>query len=113
MGHHLTQGTADSNQLWVEVTAGDDAGPFASSGELDEDRRVDPFAHFINSYVLDRMESASTAEMPRISMLRSTTTRYHRVQPMSFITDWYPRDGKWECLGESQGSLSKVRPDLR
>ena len=54
MGHHLTQGTADSNQLWVEVTAGDDAGPFASSGELDEDRRVDPFAHFINSYVLDR-----------------------------------------------------------
>ena len=54
MGHHLTQGTADSNQLWVEVTAGDDAGPFASSGELDENRRVDPFAHFINSYVLDR-----------------------------------------------------------
>jgi hypothetical protein len=54
LGHHLTQGTADSNQLWVEVEAGDDRGSFGRSGGLDEDGRVDPYAHFVNAYVLDR-----------------------------------------------------------
>ena len=52
LGHHLTQGTADSNQLWVEVEAGDARGTFGLSGGMDRGR-VDPYAHFINSYVLD------------------------------------------------------------
>ena len=54
LGHHLTQGTADSNQLWVEVVAGDERGPFGHSGGISKQGRVDPYSHFVNSYVLDR-----------------------------------------------------------
>ncbi len=54
MGHLFTQGTADSNQVWVDVvvTSGDES--VGRSGGLGEHNRVDPWSHFINAYVLDR-----------------------------------------------------------
>ncbi len=54
VGHHFTQGTADSNEVWVQVTvkAGDTV--IGQSGALAPDGRVDPWAHFINVYMLDR-----------------------------------------------------------
>ena len=55
MGHHLTQGTADSNQLWLDVAVRDDSGRLVGrSGGLGEGNRVDPWSHFINVYMLDR-----------------------------------------------------------
>lgn len=62
MGHHFTQGTADSNQIWldVRVMAAVADGPAGEprivgrSGGLDERYRVDPWSHFVNSYVLDK-----------------------------------------------------------
>jgi tetratricopeptide (TPR) repeat protein len=53
VGHPLTQGTADSNELWVEVTASSAGQVVGKSGGL-EDGNVDPRAHFINVYMLDR-----------------------------------------------------------
>ncbi len=54
MGHVFTQGTADSNQVWLDlrVTSGDRV--IGRSGGLDARNRVDPWAHFLNAYVLDR-----------------------------------------------------------
>lgn len=55
LGHHLTQGTADSNQLWLDVAVRDDTGRLLGrSGGLGEGNRVDPWSHFINVYMLDR-----------------------------------------------------------
>ena len=55
LGHHFTQGTADSNQVWLEVTAtGPNGEDWGNSGTMDENGFVDPWSHFINSYVLDR-----------------------------------------------------------
>ncbi len=54
LGHLLTQGTSDSNQLWVEMLATSGGRVIGRSGAMDEDRIVDPWSHFINSYVLDR-----------------------------------------------------------
>ncbi len=55
LGHHLTQGTADSNQLWLDVEVRDERGnPVGRSGGLGEGNRVDPWSHFINVYMLDR-----------------------------------------------------------
>jgi tetratricopeptide (TPR) repeat protein len=53
MGHAFTEGTADSNQVWIEliVRAGDRI--IAHSGAMDETGRVDPWAYFLNAYVLD------------------------------------------------------------
>ncbi len=55
LGHTFTQGTADSNQVWVEVTLSADGEVIGASGKLDpESGEVDPWAHFVNAYVLDK-----------------------------------------------------------
>ncbi len=54
VGHELTQGTADSNELWLEVTVTSGERVIARSGGLDEQGQVDPWAYFLNAYVLDR-----------------------------------------------------------
>ncbi|MCE2559272.1 MAG: tetratricopeptide repeat protein [Acidobacteria bacterium] len=55
LGHHLTQGTVDSNQLWLDVAVRDDSGRLVGrSGGMGEGNRVDPWSHFINVYMLDR-----------------------------------------------------------
>ncbi len=55
LGHHLTQGTADSNQLWLDVEVRDEGGRLVGrSGGLGEGNRVDPWSHFVNVYMLDR-----------------------------------------------------------
>ncbi len=54
LGHPLTQGTVDSNELWVEVTLTSGGKVIGKSGGLDADREVDPYSHFINVFMLDR-----------------------------------------------------------
>jgi len=59
MGHLFTQGTVDSNEVWVDMrvtTPGPDGGErvIGRSGGLNAENRVDPWSHFINAYVLDR-----------------------------------------------------------
>ncbi|MCP4247063.1 MAG: tetratricopeptide repeat protein, partial [bacterium] len=55
MGHFFTQGTADSNEVWLDVivTCGDRV--IGRSGGRDPDTgAVDPWSHFVNAYVIDR-----------------------------------------------------------
>jgi tetratricopeptide (TPR) repeat protein len=57
MGHHFTQGTADSNEVWVDVTVRAGDRVLGRSGGLSDDatgRAVDPWSHFLNVYMLDR-----------------------------------------------------------
>ncbi|MCA1799472.1 MAG: tetratricopeptide repeat protein [Xanthomonadaceae bacterium] len=55
MGHEFTQGTADSNEVWVEVEVAHDGRVIGRSGGIEPDtHRVDPWSHFINVYMLDR-----------------------------------------------------------
>lgn len=54
IGHPLTQGTADSNELWVDATVTDGDRVVGRSGGLGAHREVDPWAHFLNVYMLDR-----------------------------------------------------------
>jgi len=65
MGHHFTQGTVDSNEIWMDVTViegaeydedGERIGGtiVGRSGGMDEKKAVDPWAHFINVFMLDR-----------------------------------------------------------
>ena len=85
VGHPLTQGTVDSNELWVEMTASDQfppspgtpgerrgGGPLLNpppgcrgreikadiigrSGGMGAFNAVDPWSHFVNVYMLDRL----------------------------------------------------------
>lgn len=55
LGHIFTQGTADSNEIWVDVSAQTEGRLVGRSGGLDStDGAVDPWSHFVNAYVIDR-----------------------------------------------------------
>ncbi len=55
MGHLFTQGTADSNQVWLDITVRSGDRIIGRSGGMHaDDGRVDPWSHFVNAYVIDR-----------------------------------------------------------
>jgi tetratricopeptide (TPR) repeat protein len=54
IGHPFSQGTVDSNEIWVELIARAGDRVIGRSGGIGADGTVDPFAHFINVYMLDR-----------------------------------------------------------
>lgn len=54
VGHHLTQGTADSNELWLDVSVRAGDRLIGRSGGTGPDGAVDPWSFFLNAYVLTR-----------------------------------------------------------
>lgn len=54
MGHHLTQGTTDSNQLWMDVEVTLNGEVIGRSGGMNEAGEVDKWSHFIHNFILDR-----------------------------------------------------------
>jgi Tfp pilus assembly protein PilF len=54
LGHAFTQGTADSNEVWLEIDAHAGDRSLGRSGAVGADGSVDPWAHFVNATVLDR-----------------------------------------------------------
>jgi tetratricopeptide (TPR) repeat protein len=54
LGHPFSQGTVDSNEIWVELIAKVGDRVVGRSGGIGADGTVDPFAHFINVYMLDK-----------------------------------------------------------
>ncbi len=54
VGHIFTQGTADSNEVWVDAKVTGGGKVIGRSGGLGDYNEVDPWAHFVNVYMLDR-----------------------------------------------------------
>jgi tetratricopeptide (TPR) repeat protein len=54
LGHFFSQGTVDSNEIWVELVAKSGGRVIGRSGGIAPDGEVDPYSHFINVYMLDR-----------------------------------------------------------
>lgn len=54
LGHHFTQGTMDSNEVWVDAKVSSGGKVLGHSGGLGPCNQVDPRANFINVYMLDR-----------------------------------------------------------
>lgn len=54
VGHHFTQGTIDSNEIWLDVTAKSGDRVIGLSGKMDELNEVDKWSHFVNAFVIDR-----------------------------------------------------------
>ncbi len=54
MGHLFTQGTADSNEVWLDVTVTSGERVIGRSGGKGQDGEVDPWSHFVNAFVIDR-----------------------------------------------------------
>lgn len=54
LGHPFSQGTVDSNEIWVDAKVTSGQRVLGRSGGLGSQGEVDPWAHFINVYMLDR-----------------------------------------------------------
>ncbi|MBI2948920.1 MAG: tetratricopeptide repeat protein [Verrucomicrobia bacterium] len=54
VGHPLTQGTVDSNELWTDVKVSSGGKVIGRSGGLGQFNEVDPWSHFVNVYMLDQ-----------------------------------------------------------
>jgi len=54
MGHLFTQGTSDSNQIWMHVTVTLNGKVIGESGGMNQRRKVDPWSHFVNAFIIDR-----------------------------------------------------------
>lgn len=55
LGHPLTQGTVDSNELWADVRVTEPDGDIVGrSGAMGRYGEVDPWSHFLNVYMLDK-----------------------------------------------------------
>jgi tetratricopeptide (TPR) repeat protein len=54
LGHPFTQGTTDSNEVWVEAKVSGGGDTIGRSGDLGLHNEVDSWAHFLNTYMLDR-----------------------------------------------------------
>jgi tetratricopeptide (TPR) repeat protein len=54
LGHPFTQGTADSNEVWLDVTVTSGDRVIGRSGGIDEQSHVDPWSHFVNVFMLDK-----------------------------------------------------------
>ena len=54
VGHEFTQGTVDSNEVWLEVSLKSGDRLIGQSGGMDAKGEVDRRSHFINVFMLDR-----------------------------------------------------------
>jgi tetratricopeptide (TPR) repeat protein len=56
LGHLFTQGTVDSNEVWLDVTVSSGGRVIGRSGGMDPQRgnEVDPWSHFVNVFMLDK-----------------------------------------------------------
>jgi tetratricopeptide (TPR) repeat protein len=54
LGHLFTQGTVDSNEVWLDVAVRSGDRIIGRSGALDAQSEVDPWSHFVNVFMLDR-----------------------------------------------------------
>lgn len=54
MGHEFTQGTADSNEVYLDVTVAMGDRVIGRSGALGPDGELDPWSRFFNIFLLDR-----------------------------------------------------------
>jgi tetratricopeptide (TPR) repeat protein len=54
LGHLFTQGTIDSNEVWVDFEARAGGRIIGRNGAMDREGNVDPWSHFVNALVIDR-----------------------------------------------------------
>jgi tetratricopeptide (TPR) repeat protein len=54
LGHPFSQGTVDSNEIWVDAKVQGGEKVWGRNGGLGRHKEVDPWSHFVNVYMLDR-----------------------------------------------------------
>lgn len=109
VGHHFPQGTADSNEIWVDFKAENGGKVIARNGALSEESKdagtVDEWSHFINVLMLDRNGNRINRRNPQDIF---TPLYDHQIPPGSAIVVHYRLD----VPAEAKGSV-KLHTKLR
>ena len=95
-GHAFTQGTSDSNEIWLEVQVFEGDRLLASSGLIDEEGVVDPWAYRLNSFTIDAEGYRVENRMPETIF---TKVYDHQVAPGSARATHYQMDIPSELEG--------------
>ncbi|MEE2680946.1 MAG: multiheme c-type cytochrome [Planctomycetota bacterium] len=85
-GHAFTQGTSDSNEIWLEIEVFDGERLIAASGLIDASGVVDPWAYRLNSFTIDSEGYRVENRMPETIF---TKVYDHQVAPGSARTTHY------------------------
>ena len=107
LGHLFTQGTVDSNEVWLDVEVESGGRVIGRSGGLDASagNAVDPHAHFVNVFMLDR----EGRRIDRRNVQDIFTPLYdHQIPPGSAWTVHYALD-----LPETLDAAVTIRVRLR
>ncbi len=88
VGHPFSQGTVDSNEIWVELIASSGGRVIGRSGGIGADGSVDPFSHFINVYMLDRNGKRIDRRNPQDIFVLFTTSRFPPEPARSSTSAW-------------------------
>jgi len=78
LGHSFTQGTADSNQIWLELAMFHDDQLVAHSGGINDQGELDPYAYMVNTYVIDRQGNRISLRNPEDMF---TALYNHQIPP--------------------------------
>lgn len=78
LGHPFTQGTVDSNEVWLNVTVRSGDRVLGRSGGMNEELEVDPWSHFVNNFVIDREGNRINRRNPQDIF---TTLYNHQIPP--------------------------------
>ena len=95
-GHAFTQGTSDSNEIWLEVQVFSGDRLIGSSGLIDSDGVVDPWAYRLNSFTIDSEGYRVENRMPETIF---TKVYDHQVGPGSARATHYRMDIPSEVSG--------------
>jgi tetratricopeptide (TPR) repeat protein len=97
LGHPFTQGTGDSNQVWVELNVFHEGKLVGMSGGVDENGIVDDWSYFINVYMLDNQGN----RIDRRNVENIFTPLYnHSIPPGAGSVVHYGLDIPEELTGE-------------
>ena len=113
VGHLFSQGTVDSNEIWVELIARSGDRVIGRSGGIGPDGTVDPYSHFINVYMLDRDGNRIDRRNPQDIFV----PLYNKQIPPGAgqVVHFAPRCSRRAIAADharGQGQLPQVRPDL-
>ena len=112
LGHLFTQGTVDSNEVWLDVTVSSGDRVIGRSGGMDPNRgnEVDPWSHFVNVFMLDKNGNRIDRRNPQDIF---TPLYNHQIPPGAGQTVHYeieiPDEARWAGHRRREVAVSQVR----
>ncbi len=97
LGHPLTQGTADSNEIWVDAKVTNQGRVIGRNGGLGPYNEVDPWSHFLNIYMLDKNGNRIDRRNPQDIF---TPLYNHQIGPGAAAVIHYALEVPPDAIGE-------------